>query len=97
MDMPPEVKEALPGISGSLTALIFLRYRWRTLVALFVCGLMAAKYLSPMVAAYMGTSAEIAGYVTGLFSMSITAKVFDTIHGVDGVKLVNDFLKRVKR
>ena len=101
MDIPPEIKDALPGAGGSLTALLFFRRGWPMAIALFICGIIAARYMGSMVADAMGSSREIAGYVTGLFAMAIVAKVFDIIATFDARKVSVDLwdaiMKRIGR
>lgn len=97
MDIPPEVKDNLPGIGGSLTALFFFRDRWPMRIALFACGVIAAKLVGPAVSSVMGASAEVAGYVTGLFSMALVAKVFDIIAAFDGKKFAEDVRKGIAK
>ena len=87
MDLPPELKDALPGAGGSLTALLFFRRGWPMAIALFICGIIAAWYLGSWVAHAMSASREIAGYVTGLFAMAIVAKLFDIIATFEGKEM----------
>ncbi len=101
MSLPPEVQETVPGIAGSLTALLFFRDGWRRAIGVFVAGAAIAKFVGPFVAAMIGSSAEIAGYITGLFGIAIVAKIFDMISNFDAKQAAGDLwnaiVERVKR
>lgn len=66
-------------------------------VALFVCGCFASMYLGAYTAKVTGTSAEVSGYITGLFSMAIVAKVFDIITNFDAKQASTDLWEGVLR
>lgn len=99
MDMPPDLRDALPGIGGSLTALLFFRKSWPMLIALFVCGAMSAYFLGPSVAGLMGGSRELGGFVTGAFSMAIVEGVIKSIQKFDGAEalrsVIQAFIKKM--
>ena len=78
MDLPPDLKEALPGIGGSATALLFFRRPWPVLIALFCCGFFAARAVGAEVAEVMNASKEVGGYVTGAFSI-IASRLNSTV------------------
>ena len=100
MDLPPELQKAVPGVAGSITALLFFRDGWKRAVGTCIAGAFIAKILGPTVADVMRSGPEVAGYVTGLFGMAIVAKVFDVISSFDAKKAASDLwdalIKRVK-
>jgi cytochrome c oxidase assembly factor CtaG len=100
MDMPPEVQKAIPGVAGSLTALLFFRDGWRRAILTLIAGAAIAKFMGPQVATVLHSSLEVAGYVTGLFGLAIVAKVFDAINNFDvkqaAVDLWTAVVNRVK-
>ena len=89
MDLPPDLKEALPGIGGSATALLFFRRPWPVLIALFCCGFFAARAVGAEVAEVMNASKEVGGYVTGAFSMAIVEGVITAVRNFDGAKALS--------
>jgi hypothetical protein len=101
MDVPPELKEAIPGIGGSITALLFFRdSSWPRVIGLCIAGAFVAKIVGPYMAGVMRATPEVAGYITGLFGMSIVAKIFDMILSFDTKQAVGDLwsaiVKRVR-
>jgi len=101
VDLPPEVQKAVPGVAGSLTALLFFRGESaRRSIGLCIAGAALASVFGAPVAEVMHSSAAVGGYATGLFGMAIVAKVFDMITGFDARKAANDLwaavIKRVK-
>lgn len=101
MDIPPGVQEAVPGVAGTLTALLFVRDDgWKRVVGTCIAGAVIAKIVGPSAAVVMHSSPAVAGYVTGLFGMAIVAKVFDMIFNFDAKQAAKDLwdavVKRVK-
>ena len=86
MDLPPDLKDAMPGIGGSVTALLFFRRPWPAMIALFVCGFFAAQYMGGHVARIMNASDEVGGFVTGAFSMAIMEGLIMAIRNFDSAK-----------
>ena len=101
MDLPPEVKDAVPGVAGSITALLFFRDGWRRAAGTLVAGAAIAKFVGPFIAVTIGSSSEVAGYITGLFGIAIVAKIFDMITNFDAKQAATDLwdaiVERVKR
>jgi hypothetical protein len=100
MDLPPELQKAVPGVAGSITALLFFRDGWKRAIGTCIAGAFIAKMLGPVVADVMRSGPEVAGYVTGLFGMAVVAKIFEMITNFDAKKAVGDLwdaiIKRVK-
>lgn len=85
-NIPPELRQAGPGIAGSLLALMFMRRPWAMLAAMFLGGCTIAYIVTPWLAAYLevGKGGEnVAAFLLGLFGMATTAKVFDFIEAVN--------------
>lgn len=100
MDVPPEVKDSLPGIGGAFIAAWFFRRGWAMGIAMMVCGAIAAHYLGGFVGEASNTGTEVGGFLTGLFSMAIFTKLFDMIAAFDAKKAAADLwesaLKRIR-
>ena len=100
MDLPPEFQKAVPGVAGSITALLFFRDGWKRAIGTCIAGAFIAKILGPVVADVMRSGPEVAGYVTGLFGMAVVAKLFEMITHFDAKKAISDLwdalIKRVK-
>ena len=95
MDIPPDLKEALPGVGGSLTALLFFRKAWPMMIALFCCGALAAKFAGGDIAKIMGTSDELGGYVTGAFAMAIIEGIIRAIQKFDWAETMRSLVQAV--
>jgi hypothetical protein len=80
---------------GSLVAVFLLRDTWPRRVVLFVAGALAAYYGAPYVASHAGADRELAGFLTGLFSMAVTAKVFEAVESLQPKDLVDRVLRRL--
>lgn len=103
MDLPPEVREAAPGVAGSFTALLLMLVRgdrFKHAVLLAIAGAVFAKFMAPVAAEIMHSTQGVAGYVTGVFGMAIVAKVMDMILSFDSKKAAREawlaVLKRVR-
>jgi len=101
MDIPPEIHKSVPGLAGTLTALLFVRGDgWKRVIGTCIAGAFIARIIGPLAADVMHSSPEVAGYVTGLFGMAIVAKMFDMILGFDAKQAAKDLwdavLKRVR-
>jgi hypothetical protein len=81
IDIPPEAKDAAPGIIGALVAIPFTSGPLLMRVSMFVGGSSLSLYGSAPLADALGmrSSIGLAGFVVGLFGMSIAAKVYEGI------------------
>jgi hypothetical protein len=84
--IPPELRNAGPGVAGSVLALFFLRRPPLMLAGMFLGGCMLSFFATPWLSAWMevGIKGEgLIGFITGLFGMSSVAKVYDFIEAVE--------------
>ena len=81
IDFPPEAKDAAPGILGALVAIPFTQGPMLMRASMFLGGASLSLYGSaPLADALnMRGSVGLAGFVVGLFGMSIAAKVYEVI------------------
>lgn len=93
MNFEPEFQKVVPGVAGSVLALLFLRDGWMRNVFTFAGGVAIAHFCGPTVATFIKGNLEIAGFVTGLFGMSIVAKIFDMIFAFDVTQVLSDLVK----
>jgi hypothetical protein len=92
---PTELTKHAPDFLGSLTAMFLLKNTWPRRIALFIAGMGAAYYGSPYVAGHTGADPSLSGYLTGLFSMAIVAKIFESIEALQPQDLINRILQRL--
>ncbi len=99
LDIPPEARQAAPGLIGSLIALPFLQGPPLMRVSMFLGGVAASFYGTGPAAKWLGMAqAEgLAGFLLGMFSMAIAAKCYEAINSfaADGIgKAVMDWLRK---
>lgn len=95
MDDIPDSLRHTGDFLGSLTAAFLMKDTWARRLALLIGGFAAAHYCAPYLALKTGADRELAGYVAGLFSMTIVAKLFNMWDGIDTKDLWNRLLKRL--
>lgn len=93
--MEPELVKNAPGILGSLTAVFLLKDTWPRRLLLFLAGWVASRYGAPWVSFRLDMDPEVAGFLTGLFSMAIVAKLFEMIEAVNPKELLDRLLQKV--
>lgn len=77
------IEKLLPGTIGSMGAMLWMQGPWFRKLALVILGIAASHFFSPAVNAYTalalppdGLGEGTAGFMVGLFSMSIVDGVF---------------------
>lgn len=100
MNVPDEVKELVPGVVGSLVALIFLRrrtaYTWPATIGMFGGGCALSFFGTKPLAGLvnMADALGLAGFLVGLLGMATVSKMFDVLEAVDPRELVTKVLAR---
>lgn len=98
--LSPELKQAAPGIGGSLLALFFLRRPPFVLAAIFFGGCFLALYAPAAATHYFGIDVRftgLVGFVIGLFGMALVAKAYDIIEAISAVDLWKTILDWVRK
>lgn len=98
IDIPPEAKDAVPGILGALVAIPFTQGPLLMRASMFLGGASLSLYGSAPLADVLNMRGSIglAGFVVGLFGMSIAAKGYEviaTFAAADVSRAVVDWLK----
>lgn len=94
-DIEPEVMKSIPGVLGALFALPWMTGSvWQRLAALGG-GVASSRYAGDWLANTMSIDIALAGFLVGLFGMSIAAKVFEGIGSVAPRELIERLLKRL--
>lgn len=94
IELPPNWDNHAAGPLGAALALLWSKAGWRRSIALFVGGSAAAFYGSPYVAAVLGMPEGLTGLLLGLVSMSLAAKLFETLERVDLLQWAVDFRRK---
>ena len=99
IDIPPEAKDAAPGILGALVAIPFTQGPLLMRASMFLGGSALSLYGSAPIAdaLNMRGSIGLAGFVVGLFGMSIAAKVYEAITSFAAKDVSKAFLDWIKK
>jgi hypothetical protein len=81
-NIPPEVAHKLSGPAGGLVAMMFLRDTWPKRFAMAAAACPLSWYGAPVLVQWMPINEGLAGFLLGLFGMSIVSKIFDAWQGV---------------
>lgn len=94
MDIHPEVAKAIPGVLGSLTAVVLMRADWKKSAAIVLPGSALAYYGGAWVGALVGMPEGLAGYLVGVGGMAFMAKVIETWQKFDLGSILGDTLRK---
>lgn len=99
MDVPPEFDKAFPGALGALLAFPFLAGTLLMRLAMMAGGVAVSWWGTPHAAAWMGVvNAEgLLGFLLGLLSMSVVAKVFEILHALRAESVIGTLLDWLKK
>lgn len=74
----PEVSKIVPGVVGSAGALFWLQGTWPKKLGMFLLGASLSYMGTPYVADYFRLAEGFAGFLLGLFGMSLVDKIMET-------------------
>lgn len=83
------------GLMGSVAAMLWIKDTWPRRVGYVLAGALASHYAAPHLARWSATDEALAGFLVGLFSMALAAKVFETIEAVKASDLYDRIMRRV--
>lgn len=89
-----DVEKLLPGAIGSLGALLWIQGTWPRRIAMMALGSVASFYGAPHVANMLGMGEGLAGFLVGLFGMSIVDSIFRTWQELGVTDLVREFARK---
>lgn len=98
-DIPPELRNAGPGIAGSAVALFFMRRAPLVMVGIFIGGCLVSYYATNWVAVQfeMEKADGLVGFLLGLFGMAVVSKMHDTIEAINVGEVwtaIRDFIRK---
>lgn len=84
LHIPPEAKDAAPGLLGALIAIPWTQGPLLMRASMFLGGASLSYFGSDPFAQIMGMTSGrgFAGFVLGLFGMNVAAKIYDAIAAV---------------
>lgn len=86
-------RQIIPGAIGSAGALFFIRGGWKRKAGLTILGSVAAFYGGAYVSQTWGIPEGLAGFMIGLFSMSIVDKSVEEWYSLSIGKLISDVIR----
>jgi len=99
MDIPPEVKDIVPGAVGSALALRWTTGGMITLILYWIGGSVVSYYVTPVIASSFNlTSGWVAlvGFSFGLTGMMLASKVVELVQNLDTKQLAQAIIRRIK-
>jgi hypothetical protein len=97
---PPELLDdaikAVPGFLGSAFATLFFNEpHWIRRIGVFLAGASLSWYASAWIASRSGMDEGFAGFLVGLFGMSVVKKIFDLWTSFDLSSILSDWIRKV--
>lgn len=93
----PDMKDIIPGAIGSFgAALLWLRGPWGRRLAMATLGAAASYYGAPYVAQTLSLSEGFAGFMLGLFGMSLVDSIFKTWQDQGLTAMIRDFASAIR-
>jgi hypothetical protein len=92
-NIPPELQKLLPGAIGSLGALLWIKGTWPRRIAMVALGSSASFYGAPHIAGMFGMGEGLAGFLLGLFGMSVVDSIFKTWQELGLTAILREFIR----
>lgn len=89
-----ELEKLLPGLIGSAGALLWIKGTWPRRIAMVGLGSAASYYGAQHVSALFGMGEGLAGFLVGLFGMSVVDSLFKTWQELGLTEIVREFLRK---
>lgn len=90
-----EAAKALPGVIGSIGALLWIKATWPRRIAMVALGSAASYYGASHVGQWFGMGEGLAGFLVGLFGMSVVDSLFKTWQDLGLSSLAREWLRKV--
>lgn len=92
-DSLPELSKLVPGVIGSLGALLWIKAPWPRRIAMVGLGSAASYYGAPHVGTMFTMGEGLAGFLLGLFGMSVVDSIFRTWQDLGLSEIIREFLR----
>lgn len=94
---PTNVIEALgqllPGVIGSVGALLWIKGTWKRRIAMAALGSAASYYGAPHLAGMFSIGEGLAGFLVGLFGMSVVDSIFRAWQDLGLTSIIREFVR----
>lgn len=87
------LEKILPGLLGSLGAMLWINGTWNRKLALFAFGGVLAWYIPPWLSEVTGIPEGFGGLLVGLFGMSIVDAIFRTWNDLHISSIVTEWIR----
>lgn len=84
----------LPGFIGSIGAMLWIKTTWPRRIAMVLLGVAASYYIGPHVTANINIGAETAGFLVGLFAMTIIDIAFNLLDKDTVIAFIKSWFSR---
>lgn len=91
--LQPEIGKLAPGLIGSLGALLWIKGTWPRRIAMVALGSAASFYAGPLVATKLSMGEGLAGFLVGLFGMSVVDSIFKAWYEHDIGGTLNEWFR----
>ena len=97
--IPPELRNAGPGIAGSALALFFMRRPMLVMCGIFIGGCIISFYGTTWVATQleMERADGLVGFLLGLFGMALIGKVHDSIEAINTADVWKAVIEAIRK
>ena len=86
-------EKLLPGFLGSFGALLWLKETWPRKLAMLCLGVILSYYAGGYVATVFSLDRSLAGFLVGLFGMSLVDSVFKAWEDFGIAKILKEFVR----
>lgn len=90
----PELSKAIPGVVGSVGALIWIKGPLPRRIAMVVLGSAASYYATPHLATTFSMGEGLSGFLIGLFGMSVVDSIFKTWQELGLTEITREFIRK---
>lgn len=87
------IEKFIPGIVGSLGALLWIKGTWFRRIAMMALGSAASFYGAPHVSTLFNMDAGLSGFLVGLFGMSVVDSLFKTWQELGLTVIIREFIR----
>lgn len=89
-----EATKAIPGVVGSLGALIWIKGTMPRRVAMVLLGSATSYYATPYLVVTLGMGEGLTGFLIGLFGMSVVDSIFKTWQELGLSEILREFIRK---
>lgn len=93
INVPVEVQKLMPGVIGSIGAMLWINAPWPRRVAMVALGSAASYYGAQHLATMLGMGQGLAGFLLGLFGMSVVDSIFKTWADMGLTSILREFVR----